>query len=340
LRLKEPREALQVAQNAVAALPDNPDMLDVLGVAQLAAGEHNQAATTFNRVAALQPKSAQPHLRLADVHVASGNTEAAAQSLRKALELQPNLLAAQRGLAGFALKNQRVSDALAISQQVQKQRPKEAAGYLMEGDIHAQQRQWPQAVAAYRQGLGRVPATDLAIKLHEALLADGQGAEANRHAERWMKEQPRDLGFLFHLGSRAMATQDWGRAEGLFRRITDQRPDDALALNNLAWIAGQQGKPEAVALAERAVQAAPNQPAILDTLALLLSRKGEHARAVELQKRVVALQPETPLFKLNLAKVQLAAGNKTEARRLLDELSALGEGFAGQAEVAKIRASL
>lgn len=340
LRQKEPREALQVAQNAVAALPDDPDMLDVLGVAQLASGEYNQAATTFNRVAALQPRSAQPHLRLADVHAANRDPAAAAQSLRKALEIQPNLLVAQRGLAGYALKADRVAEALAIGQEIQKQRPKEAAGYLLEGDIHAQKRDWTKALAAYRQGLGRAPSPELAVKAHEALLASGQAAEATRHAERWLKEQPRDLAFPFYLGSRAMAAKDWARAEALFRRIVELRPDHVLALNNLAWLAGEQGKPEAVALAERAVQAAPNQPAILDTLALLLSKKGEHARALELQKRVVALQPDAPLFKFNLAKVQLAAGDKAEARRLLDELAALGDQFAGQAEVAKMRASL
>ena len=43
----------------------------------------------------------------------------------------------------------------------------------------------------------------------------------------------------------------------------------------------------------------------MDTLAVLLSDKNEHARALELQKRVVALQPQVPLFKFKLLRSML-----------------------------------
>ena len=100
------------------------------------------------------------------------------------------------------------------------------------------------------------------------------------------------------------------------------------------------GRADAVSWAERAVATAPNQPAFMDTLAMLLSDKGEHARALETQKKVVAAQPNAPAFKLNLAKIHLAAGDKAAARPLLDELEALGSKFGGQNEVASLKKSL
>ena len=97
---------------------------------------------------------------------------------------------------------------------------------------------------------------------------------------------------------------------------------------------------DATALAEKANEAAPNQPAFMDTLAVLLSDKNEHARALELQKRVVALQPQVPLFKFNLARIHIKAGEKAQARPLLDELSALGDKFNRQAEVDELKKGL
>ncbi len=118
------------------------------------------------------------------------------------------------------------------------------------------------------------------------------------------------------------------------------QPRNAVALNNLAWVAGQLGRADAVALAERANEATPNQPAFMDTLAMLWSDKGDHALALDLQKKVVALQPNAPLFKLNLAKIHIKVGDNDAARMLLAEISALGDKFAGQAEVDKLRQGL
>ena len=75
----------------------------------------------------------------------------------------------------------------------------------------------------------------------------------------------------------------------------------------------------------------------MDTLAVLLSAKGEHAKALELQKKVLVLKPDAPVFKLNMAKIQISAGDKPSAKKLLEELAALGDKFSGQAEVARLR---
>jgi FimV-like protein len=96
------------------------------------------------------------------------------------------------------------------------------------------------------------------------------------------------------------------------------------------------GRSDAVSLAERANAAAPDQPAFMDTLAMLLSARGEHAKAIELQSKVVKLKPDAPTFKLNLAKIHLKAGDKASAKKLLNEIAALGDKFAGQAEVQRL----
>jgi len=111
------------------------------------------------------------------------------------------------------------------------------------------------------------------------------------------------------------------------------KPDHALSLNNVAWLLLQQKKPGALDHAERAVKAAPDQPALRDTLAQVLAAEGKLAQAVEMQKAAVALRPEDPGLRLNLAGFYTQANEKKLARAELERLAALGDRFNRQAEV-------
>ncbi|MGE0099018.1 MAG: XrtA/PEP-CTERM system TPR-repeat protein PrsT, partial [Hydrogenophaga sp.] len=340
LRRNDPKAALAVAQAAVAAQPGVPELVDALGRAQLAGGEYNQALSTFSQLASLMPNSPLSQLRVASVHVAKRDRPAAVAAFRKALQAQPNLWAAQRSLTDLLLQTDQGAQALTLAKSVQQQQPRDVAGFLLEGDVHASAKRWSEAVAAYQAGmrLGAVP--ELAVNMHAALSAAGKSAEAQQVGAAWIKAHPEDTTMLLYLGDRALADKRLPDAQRHYEQVIALQPTNALALNNLAWVAGELGREDAVALAERANAAAPNQPAFMDTLAVLLSGKNQHARAVELQKQVVQLQPNTPVFKLNLAKIQIKAGDKAAARALLDELGAQGERSGLQAEIEALRKSI
>jgi putative PEP-CTERM system TPR-repeat lipoprotein len=340
LRNKDFKQASSVAQNAVAALPDSPEVLDALGRTQQAAGELNQAITTYNKLASMQPLSPLSQMRLAGAHMAEKNKDAAVQSLRKALEIKPDLLEAQRALIALDVEGKNFQGAMATARTVQKQRPKETVGYVLEGDINASQKNWDSAATAYRAGLKQVNSSELAIKLHSVLLASGKGAEADKFLTTWQKDNPKDAAFLSYLGDRALARKDYGSAEKSYMAVIKTQPNSAVAYNNLAWVSAKLNKDGAIGYAEKANALAPNQPAFMDTLAVLLSDKGDYAKAVELQTKALALQPQNALFKLNLAKIHIKGGEKDLARKELDELSKLGDKFAGQAEVVSLLKTL
>lgn len=337
---KDIKTASSVAQNAVAAMPDSPEALEALGRTQQAAGELNQAIATYNKLAVMQPLSPQPYLRLADAHIAQNNKEAAGSNLRKGLEIKPDLLRAQRSLIGLDLEGKKFQEALSTARTVQTQRPKEAAGYVLEGDVNAAQKNWDSAATAYRLGLKHVNSSELALKLHSVLLASGKVSEADKFSSTWQKDNPKDAGFLFYLGDGALARNDYSTAEKNYAAVVKLQPNSAVAYNNLAWVSGKLNKDGAIAYAEKANTLEPNQSAFLDTLAMLLSDKGDYGKAVELQNKALALQPANALFKLNLAKIQIKGGKKELARKELEELTKLGDKFPAQAEVTSLLASL
>lgn len=341
LRNEDVKAASSAAQNAVAALPDSPVVLDALGRTQQAAGELNQAVATFTKLASMQPLSPQPQMRLAGAHMAAKNKEAAGNSLRKGLEIKPDLLEAQRALIVLNLDGKKFPEALTMARTVQKQRPKEAVGYMLEGDVNAFQKDWEHAAAAYRSGLKQVSSsTDLALKLHAVLLASGKAEQAANFSTTWQKDNPKDAAFLSYLGASAIARKDFDTAEKNYSMVVKLQPLNAVAFNNLAWVSAKLNKVDAISYAEKANTLTPNQPAFMDTLAMLLSDKGDYAKAAELQAKVLTLQPKNTMFKLNLAKIHIKGGKKELARKELDELSKLGDKFAGQAEVAALLKAL
>ena len=76
---KDPKKAVAAAQDALTALPDRPEILDAAGKAYRAAGDTNQALTTYNKLAQLRPDSPLPYLRLAELQGASKDNAARAR---------------------------------------------------------------------------------------------------------------------------------------------------------------------------------------------------------------------------------------------------------------------
>lgn len=340
LQQRDPKQALTAAQAALAVMPEKADILGAAGRAQMAAGETNQGLTTLGRAAALQPKSPGALVRLADAQVAAKNQSAAEQSLRRALTLQPNYLDAQQRLISLRLSQGATADAVKLARQVQQQRPKEPAGFLLEGDTYRSSKDNPKAVAAYQAGLKQSDAPDLLVRLHATLVDMGKAAEADRYSTAWLQEHPKDVVVPMYLGDFALARSDVAGAEKHYLHVIKQQPANAVALNNLAWVTAQLKKDGAIAYAEKANELAPNQPAMMDTLAMLFAEKQDYKKAIELQTKVLSLRSQNPSFKLNMARIYAMSGDKEQARKHLDELSKLGDKFVGQDQVEKLRATL
>ncbi len=336
LRMGDTQAALVAAQDANAALPNESNLLGALGRALLASGDSQQAVSTFTKLASLNPRSAQVQIRLADAFMLGKDPANARRALLKAIELEPENVGGRRALAAVALSQGRASEALEIARTLQKSRPKDFNGFVLEGDIHRQQRQWQASTVAYRTAFGLSRTTEQAVRYHQALFEAGQRADADRLAADWQKEQPEDVAFRYYLGDTALARGDLPNAETLYRTVLQAQPRNALALNNVAWLMARQGKPGAVKVAEEANQLMPNRPAMLDTLALAFASENNVKRAIEVQRQAIALDRNDPSLRLNLAKYYLRSGEKPQARAELEDLARLGDKFAAQREVTEL----
>ena len=337
---KETKLALAAAQDGVSAVPEDVALLNALAQAQTTAGEIHQALIAANKVVLLQPNQPEPLMRAAELYVASKDFAAAMQVLKRALTLKVDFLPAQVMLAVLLRDSGRSADAFNIARNIQSQRPNEAAGFHLEGDLEFTARNFSSALTAYRKAFERQPFTELVIKIHRTLLGLGKNDEAKRHEAQWLIKRPKDATFLYYLGEIAQMQNNLSQAQERYEQVMKLQPDNAVAANNLAGLLDKGNQPLALEYAEKANVLVPNQPAFLDTLAQIHGAAGRFDKALDIQKQVITLASDIPVYHLNLARLYIKAGKKFEAEKELRQLEILGEKFPFQSEVKRLQAAL
>ena len=335
LQTKDTRAALNEAQEAVAGGSKEPRLLDALGRAQWAAGDTNQAIESFNRLAALEPQSTTALLRLAAVYISRQEMDKAIEALLRAQKIAPADAGVARDLVLAYLTKGQSEDALKQARAFQTAAPKNAAGFMLEGDVYMASKQWGPAERAYREALKVEPnSSAVAIKVYGVLSAASKAQDADAWSRRWISAHPEDAAFRAYVAEQALRARDLKSAVAHYQALIAQQPDNVAALNNLAWALGQLGDPKALGYAERALKLAPESPPVLDTIGTLLASRGEAAKGVEYLGRAVALAPKRYDIRLNYAKALLKAGRNEEAAKELQQLQAVSEDFEGKAEIA------
>lgn len=332
--------ARTAAEQAVTAVPGTAELEDALGRVLLEAGDARQAVSAFAKVVSLAPTSALAYLRLGTAQLRAGDLTAGRTSLERARQLDPRSTDVTSAVQNLMLVERKFGEALALARQVQKSDPKSSYGYLLEADVHLNQRKLPEAINALRESFTRQPVSALAMRLHGLQVLADRNADADRFAADWLKSNPSDADFISHLGSISMQRGAYPSAEAHYRKVVELRADDAVALNNLAWTLVQQGKPEALQHARRANELRPGQPALMDTLASALRASGALPEAVQWQQKTVTASNGEPRYRMRLAELLIATNNPTKAREELKVLEALGENFAQRDKVMELLKSV
>jgi putative PEP-CTERM system TPR-repeat lipoprotein len=340
LRNRDFPRALAAAQEAWVALPNNAAMMNALGSAQLAAGETVQAIATFTRLAEMAPKAPEPLVQLARAHLVAKKPDDAIKALRAALALRPDLSTIERDIAGIYVATGRHAEALAEAHRVQKEHPEQPLGYALEGEIYIAQKNLDAAERTYSMALGKFDLPVLAVRTHAVMIAAGKGAEADAMAQKWVSAHPNDTSMLMYLAQRDLVAKRYAQAEKRYQSALERQPENPLVLNNLAWVSNQLKHPNAVEYAERANELAPENPAIMDTLGLILSERGESERGLQLLGRAAELAPQAYQIRLNFAKALVKAGRKNAARKELEPLAKLDSKLPIQQEAAALLAGL
>ncbi|SFH13669.1 Flp pilus assembly protein TadD, contains TPR repeats [Palleronia marisminoris] len=158
------------------------------------------------------------------------------------------------------------------------------------------------------------------ITLGDALREDGRYEEARAAYDEAIalldEAQSGEWIVYFARAITAERLDDWEAAKADFETALELNPDQPQVLNYLGYSMLERGDDleEALDMIERAVAAAPNSGAIVDSLGWGLYRAGRYEEAVDPMERAVELMPVDPVVNDHLGDVLWAVGRKLEAR--------------------------
>ncbi|MFP4500533.1 MAG: tetratricopeptide repeat protein [Candidatus Hydrogenedentota bacterium] len=235
LELGRTQEALEAYEQARALNPEDPRVLNDLGVIAEDRGDLERAERHYRQAIRVAPKFALAHSNLGDLQARTGRIEAAIASFRRAAALAPenpdfhyNLgrLLARAGMVDAAIEQYRQTLAIV---------PDEARALNNLGMLLAGQGNAAQAAEHYRQAIASAPDFDLPyINLAELLARAGKHARGLAVLEKGLASNETSPKLHYALGRFLLEHGETTRAREHFEAALrlepgHQRAQDALA---------------------------------------------------------------------------------------------------------------
>ncbi len=161
---------------------------------------------------------------------------------------------------------------------------------------------------------------ELYVRIGEAKKSAGDTHGAIESFQKASQLDPRNV--LSHLDL-AMTYELAGKDEDARKSYEDVikiQPDNLEALNNLAYLKADGGVDldQALTYARQAQQKRPNDPNVMDTVALIYIRKNLTEDSLRLLRDLVSQKPENPTFHLHLAMALYQKGDRPLAKKELE----------------------
>jgi tetratricopeptide (TPR) repeat protein len=271
--------AAEQALEILKAAPNHPLATLLLGAARRMTGDAATALQHLHPLTASQPQWAAAHYELALALAASDQSDAAIQSLRRAVALKPNLPDAWRAI----------------------------------GDHLTVQGDWSGADAAYAQHI-KASTQDPKLLSAASALIDGRIAQAEAILRAHLKQHSTDVVAIRMLAEVAARLGRNAAAESLLESCLELAPSFAPARHQYAIVLHRQNKSiEALKQIEELEKLDPHNPTNQNLKAAILVKIGEYQQSIELYDEVLSAHPEQPKLWLSYGHALTTAGRDQDS---------------------------
>ncbi len=323
-----------------------------LGELQLARGENPQAVQNAEEVINQDQTNMTARLIRASGLMRMRENQRAREELNAVLKMYPKSNEARFQLAELDYLERRFNDSEGeFKILMQANDPRGFAGVM---EAKAAEGQWDQAIKLGEEQVRQSPdRLDYRLELAITCARAGRNGEAIEQFQKLIEKKPNSAELYVRIGEvkksagdskgaieaftkanqleprnvvshldLAMTYEQAGHDEDARKSYEDVikiQPDNVEALNNLAYLKADGGVDldQALAYAKQAQQKRPNDPSVMDTVALIYIRKNLTDDSLRLLRDLVSQKPENPTFHLHLAMALYQKGDRPTAKKEL-----------------------
>ena len=325
------------------------DKFNEQGNKLLAAGKTRDAADAYREALRADPKNPQLHYNLSIALEQLGDRAGERRELEKAIQLEPDLAAAQNQLGVLALRSNQTAEAEEDFKKAIASDPRDAEAQNNLGVLYSREGKDQDAATLYQQAIASDPKYMKAyVNLGLLLAQHGQVAQAEQQLRAGIEINPSDPGAYKALGMIQDKTGRGGEAVESFRKAVALEPGSAEAHLDLGIALVDQYDrtggfkefqeaarldPQSPAVhynlgrfyfetanyetarteLEEAVRLDPDDASALYFLALEAKQNNDLARSTSLFEKVISLQPENADAQFLLGQNLEHEGKSSEA---------------------------
>jgi len=348
LRKGDTAAAISGLNRAIQQQPQLAQAYLLLGSAYLARKNPEEALAVYRRMAERFPQSPEVPLLSGLVLAQQSRLKEARQLFEAALQLSPSYLAAVERLVDLDLMDRQYA---AATQRVQAQiekLPTAAEPWLLMAKIHVARAQKPipsdaprnagpasanleiadtpeakaetvQAEAALRKAIELNPGLRTAyLLLAQLYIATHEQQQALAQLQGFVTKT-NDVVTLMQMGMIYDELKDYSAARETYEKLLKLNPRFSLALNNLAYLYSERFEQldKAYAMAAKARELLPYDPATADTLGWILYKRREYHRSLGLIQESAVKLPAEPEIQFHLGMTYYMLNDEPGARTAL-----------------------
>lgn len=281
-------DSRQLLDSMLKANPSSPDVLFQLGVVNLAENKYKDAGDAFRKAYELNPANPRGLMGMVETDMAQNKTEDALTLLRTEMAKSPGRMDLILQLANTSVRAGRYDEAIGYFQKVLDSRDKNDK---------------------YRG--------DILLRIGETYRRKGDLANAIVNLQKAREVLPENVVILSTLALVLDSAGRWNDAQQVYQAVLKMDPNNAVSLNNAAFLMAEHGGDldSALTMATRAKQIMSNLPEISDTLGWIYLKKSMTDNAIDTFRDLVNKQPHAATYRYHLGMALMQKGDKPAALR-------------------------
>jgi tetratricopeptide (TPR) repeat protein len=310
-------DAESLCRQVLAAEPDHPDALHLLGLATFQGGNPSQAVELIRKAASLRPRNWTFQGNLANILFQLGNYAEAMAAYRQAAMLDPDEPQFPMGIANCHACGGNHREAEAQLRALVQRFPRYALAWFNLANSVRDQGRPEEAANLYCRAIQLDPGiVDAYVNLGNALRSMNRPEDAKRAFSDALNIRPGYVLARVNLASVLIYLGRYAEAEEICRKITRDEPGFAQARTYLGVALGHQGRLlEALPNYRKALELDPSDAIANEACALILGELGSYREAFRCFFRAFQQNGDSAATHLNLAAILLAAGQLADGWR-------------------------
>lgn len=310
-------EALIFLERAIRARPGSVSLLHNRALALLATGRAREARDDLQRVLGARPELASAWTALGRAHAMLGEVQAADRAFRQPVALAPTSAQALFNLAFFLQAAGRIDEAIAAYRKALTLNPSMTAAHNNLANALRERGLRAEALEHYAAAARLAPdSIDAASNYAASLREAGRPQDAIPILEQALRRRPDSPGMLANLGALYSDANRFEDAERCLRGALELAPDMVDPRINLGNLFAVQGRlDESIEMYREVVARSPSNADVQSNLGIALQEKGDVAGAIACYRKALAVRADHPEALNNLGYLLQEEGRGEEAVR-------------------------